>query len=81
MLPQQPSKLERYVMKLSKYARQNWMLFALSGLFAALAWAGFQDLAATGDWMDSAGLLFVMIGLAGAGAFLIALAVRLWDID
>ena len=68
-------------MKVSKYARQNWMLFALSGLFAVVAYAGFADLAAVDDWMESAGLLFAMIGSAGTGAMLIALFVRLWDAD
>lgn len=57
------------------------MLFALSGLFAVVAYAGFADLAAVDDWMESAGLLFAMIGSAGTGAMLIALVVRLWDAD
>ena len=67
-------------MKISKYARQNWILFALSGFFAWVAGMGFADSAGRNVW-ESAGLFFGVLGGLGLVASLTALIVRLWDAE
>ncbi len=66
-------------MKISKFARQNYILLALSGIFFLVAKGGFDDLAKNG--VDGFGIFFVMIGGLAMVAFLVALIVRIWDAE
>jgi hypothetical protein len=67
-------------MKISKYARQNWILFALSGFFAWVTWGGLI-VSAGRDIMDSPELLVAGVAGLAAVASMIALVIRLWDAD
>jgi ABC-type proline/glycine betaine transport system permease subunit len=66
-------------MKISKTARQNYILLALAGIFFLIAKGGFDDTIKNG--MDALGLFPMLFGGLGFMAFAIALIVRLWDME
>ena len=66
-------------MKISKFARQNYILFALSGIFALTAKLGVDDVAKNG--VEGVGIFFILIGSLATLAFLTALVVRLWEME
>jgi hypothetical protein len=66
-------------MKISKTARQNYILLALAGIFFLLAKGGVDDIAKNG--VEGFGIFFVMIGGLAMVCFLIALIVRIWDAE
>lgn len=66
-------------MKISKFARQNYILLALSGIFALIAKGGIDDVAKNN--IEGVGVFFILIGGVATLAFLTALVVRLWDME
>jgi hypothetical protein len=66
-------------MKISKFARQNYILLALSGIFALITNVGLSDIAKSG--IEGFGMFFVLIGGLATLGFLTALVVRLWEME
>ena len=66
-------------MKISKFARQNFILFALSGIFALILNAGVTDLATNGT--NGFGVFGILIGGMAMLASLVALVIRLWEME
>lgn len=66
-------------MKISKTARQNYILLALTGIFFLVAKSGFDELAKTG--LDGLGVFPLLVGGFGFVGFAIALVIRMWDMD
>ncbi len=66
-------------MKISKFARQNYILLALSGVFALITNAGVNDIAKNG--IEGFGMFAMLIGGLATLGFLTALVVRLWEMD
>ncbi len=66
-------------MKISKFARQNYILFALSGIFALFAKVGVDDVAKNN--IEGFGVFFILIGGLATLGFLTALVVRLWEME
>ena len=66
-------------MKISKTARQNYILLALAGIFFLIAKAGWDELAKSG--LDGLGIFGLMIGGIPFLGFAIGLVVRLWDAE
>jgi len=66
-------------MKLSKFARQNYILLALAGIFALVVNAGVSLF----DNTDTLGISLSLIFFGGLATlcFLVALVVRLWEMD
>ena len=66
-------------MKISKFARQNYILLAIAGIFAMIVNAGISLL---GN-MDTLGVGITLIFFAGLATvgFLTALVVRLWEME
>ena len=66
-------------MKISKTARQNYILLALAGIFFLIAKAGWDDIAKSG--VEGMGIFFVLIGGLAFVGFMVALIVRVWDME
>jgi anaerobic C4-dicarboxylate transporter len=66
-------------MKMSKFARQNFILLALSGIFALITNAGVNDIAKNG--VEGFGMFAILIGGLATIASLVTLVVRLWEMD
>jgi hypothetical protein len=66
-------------MKITKTARQNYILLALAGIFFLIAKGGFDDIAKNG--VEGMGIFFVLIGGLAMVGFLVALIVRIWDAE
>ena len=66
-------------MKISKTARQNYILLALAGIFFLLAKGGVDDIAKNG--VEGFGIFLVVIGGLAMIGFLVALIVRIWDAE
>ena len=66
-------------MKISKFARQNYILLALAGIFALIANAGVNDVAKNN--IEGFGVFFILIGGLGVVGFVTALVIRLWEME
>lgn len=66
-------------MKISKFARQNYILLALAGIFALIANAGVNDVAKNN--IEGFGMFFILIGGLAMVGCLTALVVRLWEME
>lgn len=66
-------------MKISKFARQNYILLALSIIFALIANAGVNDVATNG--VMGFGMMFIFIGGLASFGFVSALVFRIWDAE
>ncbi len=66
-------------MIISKFARQNYILLALSCVFALITNAGVNDIAKNG--IEGFGMFAMLIGGLATLGFLTALVVRLWEMD
>jgi len=75
----QTKKRKLPLMKISKTARQNYILLALAGIFFLIANAGWNDVAKVG--VDGIGIFGLLIGGFGFIGFSVALVVRLWDME
>ena len=64
-------------MKISKFARQNYILLALSGIFALFANAGLQDILSGGFIGGYFLFIFTIATLVSS----VALVVRLWEME
>jgi hypothetical protein len=73
------SKEKENKMKISKFARQNYILVALSVVFGLIANACVSDVATNGVMgFGMFGVIFASFALLGS---LSALVIRLWDMD
>lgn len=66
-------------MKISKTARQNYILLTLAGIFFLIAKAGWDDVAKNGT--EGLGMFGVLIGGLAFVGFSVALVVRIWDME
>lgn len=66
-------------MKISKFARQNFILLALSGVFALILNASVADVSKSG--VEGFGIFGVLVAGLAMIATLVALVVRLWDME
>lgn len=66
-------------MKLSKFARQNYILLALTLLSSLVVKVGLDDLAK--NEMYSFGVVAIIFGGLATLGFFTALVVRLWEMD
>lgn len=66
-------------MKITKTARQNYILLTLATIFFLIAKSGFDELAKTG--IDGLGMFPLVIGGLAFIGFAIGLVVRLWEME
>ncbi len=66
-------------MKISKTARQNYILLALAGIFFLIAKSGFDDIAKNG--IEGFGMFTLLLGGLAFVGFASALVIRLWEME